>query len=160
MIPASLSLYPFLVLSQKQKARIKFQVSWSSGNEKYCCFLFVVSRAISYYTLREKCPYSEFSCPYFPTFGLKSSILKTIINPGAIGILEVTPDNSLKAKSTFFVTLMVTFFLRKIFCGNLNEVVSLAEIDFTSKVTSVSANEIASFRFPRKIVFKEIVLYG
>lgn len=35
---------------------------------------------------------------------------------------------------------MVNFILRKAFCGNLNEAISLAEI--------------AAFRFPRKIFFK------
>ena len=80
--------YPFFVLSEKPKTRIKFQVSSWSGNEKYFCFLFKSSRALlsnhtefnrflkrnfltcyscSYYTLCKKCQYMElfwsaFSC--------------------------------------------------------------------------------------------------
>ena len=43
------------------------------------------------------------------------------------------------------------FLLRKILRGNLNEVISLTEA-----VTSVSANAIVSFRFPRlvQLIFK------
>ena len=46
---------------------------------------------------------------------------------------------------------MVNFLLKKIFRGNLSEVISLTEIDVTFKVVSNSTDEIASFRFPRKI---------
>ena len=41
------------------------------------------------------------------------------------------------------------FLSRKIFRENLNEIISLAEMDVAIKVTS---NEIASFRLPQKIV--------
>ena len=44
--------------------------------------------------------------------------------------------------------LKVNFLLSKIFRGNLKEAISLVERDITSKVTSISTNEIASFRFP------------
>ena len=47
---------------------------------------------------------------------------------------------------------MVCFLLRKIFRGNLDDTISLAEIHF--KMTSVSANEITPFKFPRKISFR------
>ena len=46
---------------------------------------------------------------------------------------------------------MVNFLLKKIFRGILNEAISLAEIDVTFKVTSISTNEIVLFRLPRKI---------
>ena len=36
----------FFVLSCKTKTRIKFWASWWSGNEKYCCFLFIASRGL------------------------------------------------------------------------------------------------------------------
>ena len=47
--------------------------------------------------------------------------------------------------------VMVNLLLRKIFHGNLDEAISLAKIDVSLKVTSILSNEIASFRFPRKI---------
>ena len=56
------------------------------------------------------------------------------------------------------MTFMVKFLLRKIFRENLNEAISLAKIDVTLKVTSVSTN--ISFSFPpnifrkRKLTFK------
>ena len=43
------------------------------------------------------------------------------------------------------------FLSRKIFRENLNEIISLAEMDVAIKVTS---NEIASFTLPQKIVIK------
>ena len=44
--------------------------------------------------------------------------------------------------------------MSKSFGRNLNEVIVFAEINVTFKLTSISANEIASFRFPRKVSFK------
>ena len=41
------------------------------------------------------------------------------------------------------MTFMVKFILRKIFRGDQNEAISLAKIDVTSKVTSVSTNHIS-----------------
>lgn len=41
--------------------------------------------------------------------------------------------------------------MQEIFCGNLNEGISLAEVDDTLKVTSISVNVIATFRFPCNI---------
>ena len=38
--------------------------------------------------------------------------------------------------------------------ASLNEAITLAEIDATFKVISISANEIAAFRFLRKIFLK------
>ena len=52
-----------------------------------------------------------------------------------------------------FGKLIVNFLLKKIFGGNLNKGTLLAEIDFTLKVTYILTNEIASVRFPRKILF-------
>ena len=49
------------------------------------------------------------------------------------------------------ILLKVNFLLREIFRGDLNEAISLFEIDVTFKVVSSSANQIASFRFPRYI---------
>ena len=49
------------------------------------------------------------------------------------------------------------FLVRKIIRGNLNEAVSLAEINVTLKVTSISTSEIASFRFLQKIFLKRKV---
>ena len=46
---------------------------------------------------------------------------------------------------------MVSFLLQKILHGNLNVAITLTEIDVTFKVSSTSANEIPSFRFPQKI---------
>ena len=43
------------------------------------------------------------------------------------------------------------FPLKKFFCGNLSEAISLVKIDVNFKVTSISANKITSFRFPGKI---------
>ena len=54
---------------------------------------------------------------------------------------------------------MVSFLQKKIFCRNLNEAISLAEIDVTLKVMSISTNEIALFRFPPKIFLKACVRY-
>ena len=51
-------------------------------------------------------------------------------------------------------SLMVSFLFRKIFLGNLNEAISLAKTDVILKVTSISTNEITSFRFPRKLFRK------
>ena len=48
----------------------------------------------------------------------------------------------------------INLLLRKIFRENLNEAMLLVEIDVTFKVTSISANETASFRFPLKIFLK------
>ena len=53
-----------------------------------------------------------------------------------------------KLKGENIWQVKVNFLLRKFFRGNLNEVISLAEID---EVKSISTNEIASFRFPQKI---------
>ena len=50
--------------------------------------------------------------------------------------------------------LKVNFLLWEIFCRYQNEAISLIEIDVTFKVTSISANEIASFVFPRKAFLK------
>ena len=47
------------------------------------------------------------------------------------------------------MTFMVKFLLRKIFRENLNEAISLAKIDVTLKVTSVSTNIL--FSFPPKM---------
>ena len=49
------------------------------------------------------------------------------------------------------------FLLRKIIRRNLNEAVSLAEINVDLKVTSISTSEIASFRFLKKIFLKRKV---
>ena len=49
------------------------------------------------------------------------------------------------------------FLLRKIIRRNLNEAVSLAEINVALKVTSISTSEIASFRFLKKIFLKRKV---
>ena len=49
------------------------------------------------------------------------------------------------------------FLVRKIIRRNLNEAVSLAEINVTLKVTSISTSEIASFRFLQKIFLKRKV---
>ena len=46
---------------------------------------------------------------------------------------------------------MVTFPLGKIFREVLNKAISLVESDINVKVTSISTNEIASFRFPQQI---------
>ena len=46
---------------------------------------------------------------------------------------------------------MVNFLLGKVFRGNLNEAILLAEIDVTLKVTSILTNEIASFRFNEQL---------
>ena len=46
---------------------------------------------------------------------------------------------------------MVNFLLRKIFRGNLNETISLAETD---EIDLIANNEIASFSFPWKTFFK------
>ena len=43
--------------------------------------------------------------------------------------------------------LMVSFLFRKSFRGNINEAISLAKIDVTLKVTSISTNEITSCSF-------------
>ena len=43
---------------------------------------------------------------------------------------------------------MVNFRLKKIFRGNINEAIPLAEFDVTLKFMSVSTNEIVSFTFP------------
>ena len=53
------------------------------------------------------------------------------------------------------IVLQVKFLLRKIFGENLNEAISLAEIDVSLKVTSISTKETASFRLPRKIFLKK-----
>ena len=49
------------------------------------------------------------------------------------------------------------FLVRKIIRRNLNEAVSLAEINVTLKVTSISTSEIASFRFLQNIFLKRKV---
>ena len=49
------------------------------------------------------------------------------------------------------------FLLRKIIRRNLNEAVSLAEINVALKVTSISTSETASFRFLKKIFLKRKV---
>ena len=46
---------------------------------------------------------------------------------------------------------MVNFPLGKIFREVLNKAISLVESDINVKVTSISTNEIASFRFPQQI---------
>ena len=46
---------------------------------------------------------------------------------------------------------MVNFLLGKIFREVLNKAISLVESDINVKVTSISTNEIASFRFPQQI---------
>ena len=57
--------------------------------------------------------------------------------------------------------VIVNFLWRKIFGGNLNESVSLTEIDITLKLTSISTYGITSFWFPRKIFFKwKLILIG
>ena len=48
-------------------------------------------------------------------------------------------------------------FLLKIIRRNLNEAVSLAEMNVALKVRSISASEIASFRFLQKIFLKRKV---
>ena len=49
---------------------------------------------------------------------------------------------------------MIHFLLKQIFCGNLNESISLVETAVTLKVNSV-VNGIVSFRFPQKIFLKK-----
>ena len=49
------------------------------------------------------------------------------------------------------------FLLRKIIRRNLNEAVSLAEMNVALKVRSISTSEIASFRFLQKIFLKRKV---
>ena len=50
--------------------------------------------------------------------------------------------------------VIINFLSREIFRGNLNEAISLFEIDVTFQMTSISANKIASFRFLWKISLK------
>ena len=54
---------------------------------------------------------------------------------------------------------MIKFCLRKIYHANLIEAISLAEIDASLKVTSVSTNEIASFRYARRIFLKRKLIF-
>ena len=54
---------------------------------------------------------------------------------------------------------MVNFLLQKIFRGNLNEAISLAEIDVTLKETYILTNEIPSVRFPSKIFLKRKLIF-
>ena len=50
--------------------------------------------------------------------------------------------------------VMVNFLSKKISIGILNEDISFAETDFTSREMSISTNEIAAFRFKWKIFLK------
>ena len=87
---------------------------------------------------------------------LKLDFLKLVFLNEEIGISH-TFEMQMNLIKIFFKR---NFLLRKIFRRNLNEAVSLAEIDETLKVTSMSINEIASFRFPRKIFLKRKVTYN
>ena len=55
------------------------------------------------------------------------------------------PSNIWQGPEMLFSCLMVSFLLRKIFLGNLNEAISLVEI--------------VSFRFPRKIFLKRKLIF-
>ena len=68
--------------------------------------------------------------------------------------------DSLFLSTDVYLDFLVNFLMRKIFSGNLNEVISLVEIDVTLKRTSVSTNEIASFEFPRKIFLKRKLTFN
>ena len=48
------------------------------------------------------------------------------------------------------INVMVNILLRKIHSRDLNKAISLAKTSITLKVTSISANKIASLKFPRK----------
>ena len=48
------------------------------------------------------------------------------------------------------INFMVNILLRKIHSRDLNKAISLAKTSITLKVTSISANKIASLKFPRK----------
>ena len=56
--------------------------------------------------------------------------------------------------------IIVNFLSREMYLGNLNEAIWLAEDDTTLKVTSISTNEIASFRSPRKIFLKRKLTFS
>ena len=47
---------------------------------------------------------------------------------------------------------------QEIFRGNISEAIPLVETDVTFNVTSISANEVASFRFYQKSLQEETVL--
>ena len=65
-------------------------------------------------------------------------------------------SRTFKDRCRFFIGRQVkfNFLIRKMIDGNLNEVISPVEIDFTFKTKLVSANEFPSFRFRRTIFLK------
>ena len=52
------------------------------------------------------------------------------------------------------INFMVNILLRKIHSRDLNKAISLAKTSITLKVTSISANKIASLKFPQKTFLK------
>ena len=67
---------------------------------------------------------------------------------------EIRIKNFQRSLPIFHWKTKFNFLIRKMIDGNLNEVISPVEIDFTFKTKLVSANEFPSFRFRRTIFLK------